>query len=648
MRRQLLALAIGSTLLLPAGAAQAVVIDAGSAGHFGVALVPNSRPGLSAGALQAAGIPAVGTGSFAPSGSCSDPALASDLVMRSNALCWHGGQVLHSNETFTLTWDPLRRYWEGTRNEVEQFMRNVADGSGTLTSPYALTSQYSDATGRAAYDSRYGGACIDYGSNQGWTCHFPDGTSTGADGTDYGAASNCSAGVLSGEQAPYLAPNEVELPPNAPANDVCITDADVQREVTARASQVMGHTTAGVPPVVVVMTPPGVEVCLNGTGALCSASPESNAGAQFCSYHSQVAGITYVVQPWTALTGCDEPDAPPINLQTGTTELPHDVAVRLISPISQGHIAAIVNPSLDGWSALDGSEINDNGQQYNPQLRSSANFGCTVLGSELDRVQVNGVGYLLQREFNNAWAIESDPDALGCAPKVTLSARFTVPSPVDHGDIVEFDGSSSNSALAIPGTGYQWNFGDGTSAVGASVSHSFVAGGTYTVTLNVTDRGGNQSTLQQQVTVLPVPQQVTVLPLPPPGSTGPGSPGGPTGQSGPLHAHVQLLPRSLRSVLRSGVALRVTSNLRADGYATLSIPKSLARQAHLRTGRSSTVLIGRGTVRGIISGTRVMHIRLPAAAVRRLAHLRHLTLTLRLTLIGPLRTQQTIDTVGRY
>ena len=38
----------------------------------------------------------------------------------------------------------------------------------------------------------------------------------------------------------------------------------------------------------------------------------------FCSYHSQVfdarpaRGSTYVVQPWTALTVCDEPDVPTV------------------------------------------------------------------------------------------------------------------------------------------------------------------------------------------------------------------------------------------------------------------------------------------------------------------------------------------------
>ena len=65
---------------------------------------------------------------------------------------------MHSNETFVLTWDPGRRYWSGTKDYVEQFLRDVADGSGTLTSPYALTGQYSDSGGRAGNTSKFGGA----------------------------------------------------------------------------------------------------------------------------------------------------------------------------------------------------------------------------------------------------------------------------------------------------------------------------------------------------------------------------------------------------------------------------------------------------------------------------------------------------------
>ena len=38
---------------------------------------------------------------------------------------------MHKNETFDLSWDPRPRNWASTRFYVEQFLRDVADGSGT-------------------------------------------------------------------------------------------------------------------------------------------------------------------------------------------------------------------------------------------------------------------------------------------------------------------------------------------------------------------------------------------------------------------------------------------------------------------------------------------------------------------------------------
>ena len=100
--------------------------------------------------------------------------------------------------------------------------------------------------------------------------------------------------------------------------------------------------------------------------------------------------------------------------------------------------------------------------------------------------------------------------------------RFTSPSPVNSGELVDFDGMESTvsefeSAIfgptGPPSTTYatfKWNFGDGTPEVtgyapgavrnceapwlspcAASIFHSYTYGGTYDVTLTVTDVGGN-------------------------------------------------------------------------------------------------------------------------------------------------------------
>ncbi len=64
-----------------------------------------------------------------------------------------------------------------------------------------------------------------------------------------------------------------------------------------------------------------------------------------------------------------------------------------------------------------------------------------------------------------------------------------------------FNGSASwDSDGTI--TNYAWNFGDGATGSGATVTHTYRAPGTYGVTLTVTDNGGATGTQSNSVTVV--------------------------------------------------------------------------------------------------------------------------------------------------
>jgi len=81
------------------------------------------------------------------------------------------------------------------------------------------------------------------------------------------------------------------------------------------------------------------------------------------------------------------------------------------------------------------------------------------------------------------------------------SASFSVsPSDPTVGDAVSFDASGSSDADGSIDS-YEWDFGDGTSATGASPSHSYDSAGSYTVSLTVTDDDGATATTQQTITV---------------------------------------------------------------------------------------------------------------------------------------------------
>jgi hypothetical protein len=585
------ALAFVVSLLLATSGAQAVMVDMSGSGRaeFGVALAPGTQ--LTPPQLVTSSTP------------CTDPWLSSDLVLPANGLCWQGGTtgaVMHGNETFALTWDPNRSYWAGTRHYVEQFLRDVADGSGTLTSPYAVTTQYNDPGGRASNASLYGGGCIDFGNPGGATCVF-----------------NHSVDNTQGNQYP-----------GCPNGDIsCIrtlTDTDLQAQMkrTIAAMGLVGRVQPGFTPLLVMLTPQQVEVCLDSAHTLCSAN--GNSSAQFCSYHSWFtvpdgtpAGrrFAYVVQPWTAGTSCDDP-----NVQVNKDEA-IDAGSRLVSPLSQGQIAAIVNPWLSGWSAQNGSEINDN-------------LGCRPSKGDAAIVGTSSQNpYSLQREFSNAGVLENEPNAPWCALGVRLSPSFVVPSPIDQGDLVAFDGSVTDSSLMVPGANYAWSFGDGKTDVGPSVVHSYAKGGTYSVTLTVTDRGGNTAKLSQPIVVLgPTGQPVPPQPPPPPA----------------FRVRMQIMPQSMRAMLRSGVAVSLSSNQAADGIATLSISRSAARRAHIASARGSSVVIGRGTVSGVKSGSMKLRFGLSRATAAKLKRLGHVTLTVRLSLVGADGSRAAIVAAGRY
>lgn len=104
-----------------------------------------------------------------------------------------------------------------------------------------------------------------------------------------------------------------------------------------------------------------------------------------------------------------------------------------------------------------------------------------------------------------ALAILGSVVAAGCTGPSSSNqppvASFEVPKPVvEVNEPVALNGSLSLDAegkLIL----YQWNFGDGSTEVGAVVAHAFSASGTYTITLTVSDDQGAQNAHAENITV---------------------------------------------------------------------------------------------------------------------------------------------------
>ena len=75
-------------------------------------------------------------------------------------------------------------------------------------------------------------------------------------------------------------------------------------------------------------------------------------------------------------------------------------------------------------------------------------------------------------------------------------AAFTFRAPDSH----NFDASGSKDSSGTI-TSYSWNFGDGASGAGLTISHTYAVGNSYNVTLLVTDSTGATGTQSQTINI---------------------------------------------------------------------------------------------------------------------------------------------------
>jgi PKD repeat protein len=93
------------------------------------------------------------------------------------------------------------------------------------------------------------------------------------------------------------------------------------------------------------------------------------------------------------------------------------------------------------------------------------------------------------------------------ATTVSVPASGTVGTPVALGAT-----ATDRHSIA----GLAWDFGDGSSATGASVTHAYGAAGTYTVKLTATDGSANTTVVSRTLTIAAAPSTVITTPAPAP------------------------------------------------------------------------------------------------------------------------------------
>ncbi len=627
-----------------------------------------------------------------------------------------GSPVVPSSSIYAVYWDPDYLYHNDWEKLIDQFLGNLEASNGSDT-VFSVDTQYTDLAGQhAGQRSSFKGAYTD---------------------TDkYPSTENCSS------TEPLLGGSPVS----------CLTDKQIRAELQ---KFIQDHSLpTGMGTIYYVLTPPGVSMCLESAGTSCSdyaGEPESTNPSyanSYCSYHSAIdpgpgeqgstETILYGVIPWTAggLGDGSLEQVPAYDCQAGgwkpgkleesaeevekepTQQEPNQdgrspdgwfdtgLADLIVSQIGVQQQDIVTDPLLNAWHDKIGGEVTDECRDFYAPATGGGNSAQkdTEAGTLFNQTYGEG-SYFINNAFDLAATGLGYP-GVPCLHGISLVPSFTIPSTVNSGEIVGFNGMESDVTLdwgtayksgkATPTYAtYEWNFGDGTTVTGyapgapsanspstspcespwiapcaASAFHSYTYGGTYQVTLKITDTGGNVASLTKPITVegLDAPSGAAPGGLPgggspsvvPPGALAPTSPTKPKagsksskgtgGSKTPLPRPVAtaiVTTTSLGKAVEEGLDVRYSVNqqvaghfevliptrlakrLKIKGQAAKGLPKSMARQTVIAYALLVTIRRAHGTI----------SISIPPTAGARLASLHHVTLTLRLAVRNASRTQ---------
>lgn len=190
------------------------------------------------------------------------------------------------------------------------------------------------------------------------------------------------------------------------------------------------------------------------------------------------------------------------------------------------------NPSAFQTVTFDASDTRDPDPR-NPASQPICGANCTYQWDFGDGSTATGV--FTSHQFTEVRSYQvrltvTDAQGLSAQTAVTItvgpgappSGSFTFsPDAPGVGQPVFFNASAVTAAPGRRIVSYSWNFGDGTTGSGVTVTHSYNAPGVYRVTLTVEDDAGTRLTLgPEEIEVGTVPGLAAVLSVTPnPGTT---------------------------------------------------------------------------------------------------------------------------------
>ncbi|MGO9321949.1 MAG: PKD domain-containing protein [Solirubrobacteraceae bacterium] len=362
----------------------------------------------------------------------------------------------------------------------------------------------------------------------------------------------------------------------------------------------------------------------------------------------------------------------------------------LVNQIAEEEINTVTDPLLSSWRDGKGEEATDLCRNFFASTAGENGSDGEIAGSvtaeqhtqagTLSNVTVGSRHYYV----NNVFSLSQG----GCSGGLGLIARFTAPNPVNAGEIIGVDGMESTVSLidtkafgpsGPPATTYatfSWNFGDGTPEVmgyapgaptceapwlspcAASAFHSYQYGGTYKVTLTITDVDGDTTSVSHEVTADGPPRPSSA------GSTGSGSSAGQTTQgtgsstaaAGGVPAPIaaaSIVRQTLRNALRKGLVVSYSVNEQVAGHFEVLLSSAVAHRlgiggapaTGLPAGSPAEVVIAKAILVTTKGGRSAVHIDFSKRTAARLARVHKVSLMLRLVVRNAAKSNPITTTV---
>jgi hypothetical protein len=259
-----------------------------------------------------------------------------------------------------------------------------------------------------------------------------------------------------------LPANGCTEPATGPGWAVCLTDAQLETELEHLIAA--DHLPTTNHDVYFIITPNGFGSCTDSGSSSCALGGSQNG---YCGYHSETpSGIVYAVIPYNAVPGHCQSNNPRPNSST---------ADPTISTVSHEHNEMDTDPGGNAWIDAEGEEEAD---------LCLTNFGPSLSGSggTAWNESIHGGHFFLQDEWSNADG--------ACEPRAKPdSVSFGQVRTSGRPRLMSFAGRGSDPQGRI--VSFEWFFGDGRTAFGRRVSHTFKTPGAYRVMLRATDSWGN-------------------------------------------------------------------------------------------------------------------------------------------------------------